>query len=61
MLYRNHIIRVLNQGPNIHWEFLWTILNVFYQQVGDVRVQFSYAGLSGKPGSGLGDPMKVSF
>ena len=25
-----------------------------------MRVQFSFAGLSGKPGSGLGDPMKVS-
>ena len=37
------------------------ILNVFYQQVGDVRVQFFHAGLSGKPGSGSGDPIKVSF
>ena len=26
-----------------------------------MRVWFSYAGLSGKPGSGLGDPMKVLF
>lgn len=30
-----------------------------YEKVGDVRVQFLYAGLSGKPGAGLGDPMKV--
>ena len=24
-----------------------------------MRVQFLFAGLSGKPGAGLGDPMKV--
>lgn len=30
-------------------------------QVGDVRVRFLFAGLSGKPGSGLGEPMKVKL
>lgn len=33
--------------------------NPIHPKEGDKRVRFSYAGLSGKPGSGLGDPMKV--
>ena len=41
------------------------VINYYYyflfNQVGDVRVQFSYAGLSGKPGAGLGDPLTVKL
>lgn len=45
----------------IHNGMFYHSMDPFYHRVGDVRVQFSYAGLSGKPGSGLGDPMKVSI
>lgn len=45
----------------IHNGMFYHSMDPFYPRVGDVRVQFSYAGLSGKPGSGLGDPMKVSI
>ena len=33
--------------------------DVIMFQVGDVRVRFSFAGFTGKPGSKLGDPIKV--
>ncbi|CAH3181628.1 unnamed protein product [Porites evermanni] len=45
----------------IHDGMFYHTKDQFYPAVGDVRVQFSYAGLSGKPGSGLGDPLKVSI
>lgn len=45
----------------IHDGMFYIADDPFYPEVGDVRVQFLYAGLSGKPGAGLGDPMKVSI
>lgn len=46
---------------SIHNGMFYHTMDQFHPKVGDVRVQFSYAGLSGKPHSGLGDPMKVSI
>lgn len=43
---------------SIHNRMFYHTMDQFHPKVGDVRVQFSYAGLSGKPHSGLGDPMK---
>ncbi|XP_068714626.1 transmembrane protein 43-like isoform X1 [Montipora foliosa] len=45
----------------IHEGMFYIAEDPFYPLVGDVRVQFSYAGLSGKPGAGLGDPLTVSI
>ncbi|XP_027052697.1 transmembrane protein 43-like, partial [Pocillopora damicornis] len=55
--------REVPQGKmmNIHNGMFYHSTDPSHPIVGDVRVQFSYAGLSGKPGSGLGDPMKVSI
>ncbi|KAK2571176.1 Transmembrane protein 43 [Acropora cervicornis] len=45
----------------IHDGMFYVSDDPFYPSVGDVRVQFYYAGLSGKAGAGLGDPLKVSI
>lgn len=51
----------LGKTMYLHNGMFYHAMDPFHPRVGDVRVQFSYAGLSGKPGTGLGDPMKVSI